>query len=146
MQLKKIIVTLFIILFFSLRLSAQITIIYEEFGIKVYPKRCTDTLSFSYIKNYPACSMKLFLQDCSGKALFELYDKKGNLKIKGEFSSGKDTLLKYSFSEIIGNADEKSHTRVTLIKYLYPLKNNTWFYYDRKHNIVRKEEYEYSFE
>jgi hypothetical protein len=129
----------------SLNAISQITLTYDEFAINTYPKKCIDTLVFNYVKSYPNCTLKLFLQNCSGAAFFEVRGKNGMIKVKGRFDSGRDTLKKYLFAQDIGITDGKSHTVVSVIKYIYPLKSGVWRYYDSKGKIKRKEEYEYTF-
>lgn len=126
--------------------KSQITLTYDEFGIKAYPKKCIDTLVFKYVKSYPNCTLKLFLHDCSGAASFEVRSKSGLIKVKGQFDAGVDTLRKYIFGTVIGVTDGKTHISVVVIKHLYPLRSGTWLYYDSKGKVIRKEEYEYSFD
>lgn len=136
---------LFLPLFFCSKVSAQITLINEEFGIKIYPRKCSDTSIVGYIKNYPSHKMKLYPKDSSGEIKIELFDKKGVLKLKGQFFEGNDTLKKYSFSKTLGVIDGKSHSNIHLLKYFYLIKSGTWLYFDNKMKVIRKEEYEYTY-
>lgn len=77
-------------------LRAQITLINEEFGIKIYSLNNFDTITIDYIKDYPKCKMKLFIENWNGDSKFELFDYNGSLKLTGQFSGGKDTLRKFS--------------------------------------------------
>jgi hypothetical protein len=140
-----IVLVFFATLFFFFRLNAQITLINEEFGIKIYPKKSTDTITIDYVKGCSRCKMKLFIQDWNGKAKFKLFDKNGILKIKGEFIGGKDTLRKYSFAKTLGFPKDKSHTNVWVLKYFYLLESGTWLYFDNNKKIIKKEEYRYDF-
>lgn len=124
---------------------SQITLINDELGLNIYPNKKNDTVTINYIKGYPNCTMKLFFQDWDGNANFEMYDKNGILKLKGQFIGGKDTLTRYIFSKVLAVIDNKSHSDVRLLKYLYLLKNGIWFYYDNNKKIVKQEEYEYEF-
>lgn len=132
-------------IFSSERLNAQITFINEAFGIKFYPQKCVDTITITHIKNYPGYKMRLFLQNCNGETNFELFDKKGILKIQGQFTGSKDTLVKYSFTKTRGFTNGKNHTGIRLLKYLYLFESGTWLYFDYKRNVIKKEEYDYTF-
>ena len=111
--------------FTSLFINAQISLIIDGYGIQFYPKNCMDTIRVTCTKNYPWCKMILFLQNCNGKSNFELFDKKGKIKIKGQFVGGKDTLINYSFTKTLEYTNGKKITGVRLLKYFYLLKSGT---------------------
>lgn len=135
----------FLLIFISNRSEAQITLVNEEFGIKAYPKKKIDTITIAYVKDYPGYRMELYTEDYNGKSQFKLYNEKGKLRIKGQFTGGKDTLIKYTFSKTLGIPDGKSHKGVIKLKYVYLLESGMWFYYDDNLNIARKKEFEYKF-
>lgn len=147
MKSKKLCSIIFLVFLWTpYQVKAQITLINENYGLQLYPKNCRDTIEINYIKNYPGYRMRLFIKEYNGKASFKLLDKKGRLKIEGQFSGGKDTLSKYSFAKVLGYTNDKNVTGVRLLKYIYLLQSGTWFYYDDNEKVIRIEEYEFNFQ
>lgn len=140
------ILVFFTLLFFASGVIGQITLINEEFGLKIYPKKRGDTIVVNYLKGFPNCKMQLFSNEWNEEIKFDLIDKKGTVKVQGQFECGKDTLRKYTFSKVLGITDGKSYSLVGLIKYFYLLKSGTWTYFDANKKIVKKEQYEYEFD
>lgn len=136
-----IIIILFLI--FILKVNGQIFLINENYGINVYSKKYTDTFKIDIIKNYPGHTMRLYSENFADTARFELIDKNGNLRIKGQFASRKDTLVKYSLSKELGFTNGKIRTGVIIIKYFYLLEIGKWLYFDDKMNITKSVEYDF---
>ncbi len=87
----------------------------------------------------------MFLKDFSGACNIELYNKKHQLKITGQYVNGPDALLKYSFSKQLGPPLDKKYYGIQLMKYLRPLRKEMWTSYDDRGKITDKHEYDYNF-
>lgn len=103
---------------------------YEEFNVFFRPKNCIDTLEFKLSNKYQGYRLRLFLKDCKGEAHFELFDKKNEMRISGNYDNAIDTLKKYKLGRYVGEPEGIEKYRVSAIQYLYPLKAREWVYYE----------------
>ena len=131
--------------FLQSNVYGQISLDYGEFGVFFRPNKCVDTMQFNLIKHYPGYTLKIFLQDCGGASVIKLYNKKNQLIITGTYVNGPDTLMKYKYSKHVGPPTDKKYYSVQIIKYLSPLQQGLWTYYNEKGKIVDSFRYEYNF-
>ncbi|MBK8712097.1 MAG: hypothetical protein IPL97_09540 [Niastella sp.] len=114
---------------------------YQEFNIEYRPSKIPDTAIFSNLKDYPNQRLIIYISSEKGESHFELFSKKNKVVIKGEYSNSTDTLTKYKFSKSLGFTDGKSHYNVSTLKYFQPLQSGTWYYFNEKQKLIRKDEY-----
>lgn len=146
MNIIKVLLLAFFLILFSNQSDAQITLVNESFGIRIYAQKTTfDTLFIPYVTDYPAHTMKIFLRGQEEEANAEIYDKNGVVRVRGQFTIGKDTLIKYLLAKQLGRTDDKHHTSVRLLKYLYLFQTGTWYAFDPKGRILDKKEFVYKF-
>jgi hypothetical protein len=103
---------------------------YEEFDIYFRPQKCLDTTEFTLTGKYAGFKLKLYLKDCRGEARFELFDKKNDIKMSGNYRNAIDTLKKYRFARYLAQSDGIEKYRISTFRYLYPLKCGEWIYYE----------------
>ncbi len=82
-----------------------------------------------------------------GECDFELFDKKGRLKIRGSYVNAKDTLIKYKSAVARGfeSTGGKRFYFVHLIKYFSPFEKGTWTFYDEHGKITHKIDIDFSY-
>ena len=107
---------------------------YEEFDVFFSPKKCVDTIDFTLSGKYSGYKLKMYLKDCKGEAYFELFDKKNELRMTGNYDNAIDTLKKYKLARYLGETNDIEKYRISAIKYLYPLKAREWTYYEDRKN------------
>lgn len=137
-----------LILFFSYKGNSQqyhFSLNYEEFGIFFSPKKCVDTIDFKLIGKYQGYKLKLFLKDCQGEAYFELFGKKSELRMSGNYDNAIDTLKKYRLGRHLGENEGTEKYSVSLIQYLYPLKAREWIYYEGEGKQKKKRTVTYTY-
>jgi hypothetical protein len=123
----------------TLKVNSQVKIEYEYLGISFYPEKCIDTLSFEISnQEFHSCVAKVYLLDCRGKCSFFVYDKKGNIKLKGYYENSVDTLKKYhNAKDVLNSTINKQYTVVRVLRYFSPLRENTWIFYDKNQKVVK---------
>lgn len=134
----------------SNRASAQynFSLNYEEVDIFFSPKKCVDTIEFTLKGRYAGYKLRLYLKDCKGEAHFELFDKKNELRMIGNYDNSIDTLKKYRLGRYLAQPDGVEKYSISAIRYLYPLKAGEWVYYegDGKRKRSRTVTYDYTIE
>jgi hypothetical protein len=124
----------------------HLSLFYEEFNVFFSPSKCYDTINFNLKGKYLGYKLRLYLKDFNGKAYFQLFDKKNELRIAGNFDNAIDTLKKYKFGKYLGESKDIVKYDVLAVKFLYPLKAGEWIYYegDGKRKISRNVTYIYT--
>ena len=116
------------------------TLHYSKFDVDYKPKKIPDTAIFNNINKYNQ-RLILYITSDRGESHLELYNSKGILLQKGNYSNAIDTLSKYRFSKSLGFTDKKFHYSVSVIKFLEPLQSGSWYYFNEKQKLIRKDEY-----
>ena len=114
---------------------------YEQFSLEYRPIKIPDTATFTNLKDYPNQKLIIYISEEKGESHFELFSRKNILVMKGEYSNSTDTLTKYKFSKSLGFTDRKFHYNVSTLKYFQPLQSGTWYYFNEKQKLIRKDEY-----
>ena len=120
---------------FCIYKSNKITIYLSEYDYFFTPQKaeCYDTLTKKIEDDK---ELKITLFDCKGKMHLECF--KNNKKIEeGDYVNSLDLLKRY-----INRLDGIKGTKtIKVYEFYQPLRSGTWFFYDKKGNILRKEIY-----
>lgn len=99
--------------------------------------KLSDTIIHQSIDGKYSYKIKLF--DCMGTASISKYDSKNREIAHYTFKAGKDILTKYIYFEDPNNPG----IQVGIEEYYSGIRDGIWLYYDKKGNIIKKEQHNY---
>lgn len=126
---------LFILASSFINYSNKIPIYISEYGYVFTPQKelCLDTL----VKiTEDGKELKITLFDCRGKMHLQCFKNKVKVE-EGDYVNSLDLLKKY-INRIDGI---KGGQAIRVYEFYQPLRSGTWFFYDKRGKLLRKENY-----